>query len=574
MRLPRKVNYCVLLALVFITIVFRFPLGVDHEMGSDTTFVHTMANSIAQDGFAKWILHPSSYFGLYALSYPSAAPFVLSSVFLVSGVPIEGVVFLFGQILAIIGVLSAFIMAKLIRDDDIFAHSVALLFTLAPFYVKDTAWVASSRGFVVALLPFFFILLIKHMKTKDIRYLILSLAVFLILGSMHRMGLLVILIFIAYILALPLHLVTQRLRFSLIKFEKPMRFALVILAMVAFLSIFYIQFQFPGISGADVVEQYETGVFLSGRNFATLLINMGVSFVGRVGLLLLLAPIGLIAYVWKRPKESVDKFLLLVIFIFLPLLSLRDYIIEFVIPIFTLLVVVGALSLTMILRRRRQLSTVFLAGLLIASAVFSWQTKDRWRDYYVTDKPIPEAVYETALYLRHRGWGTMATNAGLTGGRLAAISGLPNLPMGGASTHFLSPQQLMWGFVDGNSLEVRLVNLTSISFNTDEIYVPVHVANAELHWELIFGFRSPTESRSLMSYYRVHFVVSDNSVFPYYASYGYNRISCLLGSDGLPPGSPNKVCTSAENVLPNTAYVVFTNSAATVWLARGGPPDK
>jgi hypothetical protein len=63
-------------------------------------------------------------------------------------------------------------------------------------------------------------------------------------------------------------------------------------------------------------------------------------------------------------------------------------------------------------------------------------------------------------------------------------------------------------------------------------------------------------------------------IFPYYTSYGYNRISCLLGSDGLPAGSLDKVCTSAENVLPNTAYIVFTNSAAIVWLARGGPPDK
>jgi len=573
MRLPRKANYCILLALVFITIVFRFPIGVNHEMGSDTTYVHTMANSIVQDGYAKWILHPSSYFGLYALSYPSAAPFMLSSVFLVTDVSIEGVVFLLGQILAIVGVISIYIMAKLIRDDDIFAHSIALLFTLAPFYIKDTAWVASSRGLVVALLPFFFLLLVKHMKTRDIRYLILSLAVFLLLGSLHRMGLLVMLIFIAYILALPLHLVTQRLRFSLTKLERPMRFALVFLALAAFLSIFYIQFQFPGISGANVVEQYESGALLSGRSFPALLINMAVSFVGRVGLLLPLAPIGLIAYAWKRPKESVDKFFLLVVFIFLPLLSLRDYIIEFTIPIFGLLVVTGAISLTMMLRKRRQLGAVFLASLLVASVYFSWEMRYRWRDLYVTDKPIPDAVYDAGLYILHREWGTIATNAGLTGGRLAAISGMPNLPLGGASTHWISSQQLMWDYVNGADLEVRLIDLTSISFDTDQIYVPLRVPNAELQWELIFVYGNPTESVSLMNFYRVHFVASDNSIFPHYTSYGYIRISCLLGGDGLPAGSPYKTCASAEYVLPNTRYVVFSNSAVTLWMARGGLPD-
>ena len=421
MRLPRKVNYCLLMALVLVSIVYRYPTGVNHEMGSDTTFVHTMANSISQDGYAKWILHPSSYFGLYALSYPSAAPFIMSSLNMVTRISVEGVILIIGQILAIVGAISAFLVAKMIRDDDIFAHAIALLFTIAPFYVKDTTWVASSRGFVVALLPFFLLLLIKHMKTRDARYLILSLAVFLVMGSMHRMGLLTILIFIAYVLALPLHIVTQRLRFSLIKFEKPMRFGLVAVALAAFLSIFYIQFQFPGISGANVVEQYERGALLSGRSFPALLINMGVSFVGRVGLLLPLAPIGLIAYAWKRPKESVDKFLLLTIFIFLPLLSLRDYIIEFAIPMFSVLIILGVVSLGFAFKKHRQIGALLVVGLLVCSAYFSWTTKDRWRDSYRTDRQIPDDVYDAALYLKIRTWGTIATNAGLTGGRLAAI---------------------------------------------------------------------------------------------------------------------------------------------------------
>ena len=571
MRLPRKVNYCILMALVLLTIVLRFPSGAEHEMGSDTTFVHTMANSLSKDGYAKWILHPSSYFGLYALSYPSAAPFIMSSGELVSGISIEGIVLILGQILALAGVISAYILAKLIRDDDVFAHSIALLFTLAPFYIKDTTWVASSRGFVVALLPFFFLLLIKHMKTRDVRYLILSLAVFLVLGSMHRMGLLVILIFVAYILALPLHLVTQRLRFSLIKFEKPMRFALVALALVAFLSIFYIQFQFPGISGANVVEQYEKGTLLSGSSFPVLLVNMAVSFVGRVGLLLPLAPIGLIVYAWKRPKESVDKFLLLAIFIFLPLLSLRDYIIEFTIPMFALLVVMGVFGLTKLVRNRRQLGTVLLVGFLVSSIVFSWNTKDRWRTYYATDRPIPYDVYDAALYIGRNGWGTVATNQGLTGGRLAAISRLPNMPLGGASTHFLSAQQLMWGYVNGSTLQVKLVDLTTVSFNTDEIYVPVRVDNAESDWETILSYRDPVKANYTMNRYDVHLVAADNSVFPHYSSYGYSRISCLLGGDGVPKGSPNKVCTEAENFLPDNNYVLFGNSAITLWLARGEP---
>lgn len=564
MRFPRRVNYCLLVVLVLITILARYPLDADHEMGSDTTFIHTMADSIVQDGHAKWILHPMSIFGLYALSYPSAGPFILSSGSMVSGISIEGLILILGMVLAIAGAISAYLLAKNIRDSDVFAHSIALLFTLAPFYAKDTTWVASSRGFVVALLPFFLFLLVRHMRTKDLRYLILALAVFVILGSLHRMGLLSILILIAYVLAIPLHMVTQRLRFTLIKFEKPFRYAALGIAVAAFLGIFYIQFMFPGISGANVVAQYQRGALLTGNSFPVLLINMAVSLVGRVGLLLPLVPIGLFVYAWKRPKESTDKFFLLTTLTFLPLLSLRDYISEFLIPVFIILAVFGLLALTKIVKNRRQLGVVMLAGLLLASCVFSWETKDRWRESYLTDRPIPGPIYDVALYVRGRAWGTIVTNAGLTGGRIAAISGLPTMPFGGASTHSQSAQQLMWGFADPNKLAIRLMDLTQISFDTDSIYLVINVDNAEQLWEEMLVFQEPPRNLNTMAKYRVHFVATENDVFPRYTSYGLDRTSCLLGSDpACHPGS----------VLPNNNYVVYANSEVTLWMARGGPPD-
>ena len=156
------------------------------------------------------------------------------------------------------------------------------------------------------------------------------------------------------------------------------------------------------------------------------------------------------------------------------------------------------------------------------------------------------------------------------------------MPLGGASTHFLSTQQLMWEFVDGKELQVRLVDLTTISFNTDEIYVPASadLLNVEKHWETMMSYRLPYEADMMMASYRVHFVASDNSIFPSYSSYGYRRISCLLGNDGVPAWDTlHKVCyvdstgTALEDILPEGRYVFFTNSAVTVWLARGGPPN-
>jgi len=71
MILGKRTILCCLLVLALLNIVFRYPIGVSHELGADTTFVHSLTASIAQEGRAAWILHPFSYFGLYALSYPS-----------------------------------------------------------------------------------------------------------------------------------------------------------------------------------------------------------------------------------------------------------------------------------------------------------------------------------------------------------------------------------------------------------------------------------------------------------------------------------------------------------------------
>src|SRR2546429_9832453 len=111
-------TYCFIGALVLATLAYRYPLEIGHETGSDTTFIHSLANSILSQGRAVWILHPTSYFGLYALSYPSAAPFLLASFSQVAGIPIEGGMLLAGFIFGTVGALSAFTAARAAKRDD------------------------------------------------------------------------------------------------------------------------------------------------------------------------------------------------------------------------------------------------------------------------------------------------------------------------------------------------------------------------------------------------------------------------------------------------------------------------
>src|SRR3990170_1013559 len=121
------------------------------------------------------------------------------------------------------------------------------------------------------------------------------------------------------------------------------RYSFFAAAVLGFVGMFYLQFLYPGIAGADVTEQYGEGTFLQGKSFPILLANMGISLAGKVGALVPFAIVGLVSYAWQRPKEIADKFVLSAFFIFLPMLSLRDYIAEFLFLFFVVLIVIGLL---------------------------------------------------------------------------------------------------------------------------------------------------------------------------------------------------------------------------------------
>lgn len=520
MILPRRVTHILILVVGIVAVLYRYPLGLGHEAGSDTTFIHSLSSSLIARGNAAWILHPLSYFGLYALSYPSGMPFLFGSVSEVGGIPLEGAILLTGFVFSIAGGLSAFAASRCARDDDRMALVVALLFSIAPFYLKDTTWVGSGRGFVTALVPALFFLLLRSMRTRDSRFLILSALLVVVLSAIHRMGILAIFPLIAFGFALPFHRLTQRLRFAFARYESPFRWASAGTALSGFFMLFYLQFLFPGIAGADVVDQYGSGALFNGSSFAVLLANMAVSLIGKVGLLMPLVIIGLVRLTALRPKEDRDKFLLVAVFVMIPLLSLRDYIAEFLIYLFVLFVALAVFPHRRALPKRRFVATIVLAGLIASAMPFSWVVKDHWKNAYYTDGAISDELYSIGVYSNWTVDGTLASNEGLSAGRMAAVSGIPVLPVGGASIHWFSPQQLIYGFVDGRAVSVKLIPLTTISFNTDEIYVPTNVANAKDDYETIFYNRlHDSQTQTMLGRYGVRYVLLYTAAEDQFQSY-------------------------------------------------------
>jgi hypothetical protein len=558
-RLSKLTVYCLLLLVLILNILFRYPIGVSHEMGSDTTFIHSLSSSLSQEGYAKWCINPLSFFGLYALSYPSATPFLLSMFSQLSGVSIEGLILVLGMFFGIIGTLSAFAVAREIMDSNRFALLVAILFSLAPFFLKDTTWIGSSRGYVVAMLPILVMLLVKHLKTGNSKYLALAIIVFVVVCSLHRMGFLSVFLFIAFAFIPSFHRLTQRIRFSLVKYESLFRVLSVSIALFGFLLIFLLQIALPGYGGFDIREEYRLGTFFEGESIPVLLLNMGVNFTGKVGILAPLTIVGLVMYNWKRPKEIHQKFILMLVFILIPFLSLRDYISEFMILFFVFLIAFAMVHSRVYLRKNAKSLGILAIVLLLVSCTFSWEMKDYWRSKYRTDDQIPEDTFDVSVYIKARTTGLIAANDGLMAGSLMAVSGRGALPLGGASTHWFSPQQLIFStessenllFFSPEDLRVRRLNYDEITFNTDEIITATNAPNALIDWESIF-YNPPSSpiADNKTEQYSVHYILVYKSMPNHFLSYIERPSPLLVG-------------------MQNGAYArykVFENAGHNLWF--------
>jgi hypothetical protein len=557
--LSKKTTYCFLAVLVLVNLIYRYPIGITHEVGADTTFIHSLANSLSQEGYAKWVLNPMSFFGLYALSYPSAAPFLISVISEMAGMSIELTILILGTFFGVIGSISSFLAAREIIKDERYAFIVGLLFSLAPLFLKDTTCVGSSRGFVVAFLPVIVLLLLKRLRSGDSRYFVLAVVAFVFICSMHRMGFLGVFLFIAFGFIPSLHRITQKIRFALVRYEKVFRIMAVSTALLGFFLLFYVQILFPGYGGFDIREEYRLGAFFEGDSVPVLLLNMGVNFTGKVGLLAPLTIIGFVMYTWKRPKEVHQKYILMLVFILIPFLSLRAYISEFMILFFVFLIAFAMVYSPAFLRRGGKTLGILAIVLLLVSTAFSWEMKDYWRGKYRTDDQIPEDTFDVAMYIRVRTDGIIAANDGLTAGGVVAMSGHGALPLGGASTHWRSAQQLIFInesgenllFFQPEKLQIRRLNYDEITFNTDEIITATNAPNALIDWEAIFyNVPSSETANDTTEKYSVHYILVLNQMPNHFLSYVRRYSQMLTGmQDGV-----------------FARYRVFMNEDHSLWL--------
>ena len=550
MNFSKKVQYLLLLFLLLLNIVIRYPT-TSHEMGIDSFFIHGLANSISANGYAKWVVNPLSVLGLYPYSYSTGVPYLLSGISQSTGLNMEIVIFILGLFIALIGMFSAYLMAKEIKNDDLFAFLTVFCFSTAPMFITLTTWTISTRHLFLCLLPLLIFTLLRYHNKKDKRYLLLSLILLVGLTTIHRMMELFLPVIMAYFLAwfimkhmknmkllkkllvdidgiillvflaVFLIIITDNLTsliilipiayclgFFILRINKADRvnkswfvsFGLLMLFLCAFF------FQFLKISiYKSAWHEYQTGFFFEGIQPHILLLNMMTNYTGQIGILIIFSLIGILFLILKQERNFKEWFIFLTFLFIIPLFAYGTYVAIFLLPFFSVLAGYGIISFIN-MKRIKKYAFPTIVGCLLFSLSFSGFMITHWgsQETSYTNKAwvMNDEIYSTGIFIKEYAHGAFVCSESMTCYRFSAYSELPVFP-----GHSAWP--LAYGFVD----EVEIVTFSELTPTTTYFYTANNPVQNDYNKLLTLDCDNTT-AKEILSKYSIHYYIENNNMPP------------------------------------------------------------
>jgi hypothetical protein len=345
-RFSKRSRYLILLLLTVLNVIFRIPT-IPNERGIDSFKIHSYANLISADGFANWIVHPLSIFGMYPFSTPVAVPFFQSGISQSADLSMKYAILITSILIGLIGMITSYMMAKEIKNDDMFAFLVAFCFSLSPLFLSYTIWTTSTRNLFVALVPVFIWGLLKFYNTPQDRwkYAILAVISFVLLGMIHHLVLLLIPIVVSYFICLifkyvKIELYISNNHISLTTLYKSYIYILIYTFFIAIQG-----FRLFVYKNLNIWWQYQSGTFFHGNDVLTLVGNMIIDYASSVGILSIFAIIGLLPILVNSNRDISQNFILITLLVFSPIMMWGTYTPLVLLSFFCMLIAYGILYL-------------------------------------------------------------------------------------------------------------------------------------------------------------------------------------------------------------------------------------
>jgi hypothetical protein len=418
-----------LVAMVLITIILRYPL-VEHErQQTDSYFIHALSGSIVDHSYAKWTFNPLSYFGYYPISYPSGAPFLLSEASMLTGLSIESCILLTNMVLGILFCLAVFALARFFIRRPEFVLVAVLCTVMAARFVDTTYWNASARGLGVVLITLLILVLFQSSRTFDPRFYTMAILIGVGCFVSHHMAVLVVIFAIGYALAaFQVHYLlkmTSRRK----KTATLLAFNIAVLASIMMISFVYFDF----FGKLLLSNLQKTSLFDLNPPILSAVLNTASAYTNQIGFILPVAVLGFLFVYKKRAIDTGSLFLVTSLIAFVPLLGNHLYVSMLLTPI---VAIIGGLVIAHIygLPSRRIYRQVFVIVLLASSMVLPYWSIQRWNsNEYMSGDIVEteEVLFSDSIYLRYVDVDTRAIcNVGIIESQLYANSGMSFLASG------------------------------------------------------------------------------------------------------------------------------------------------
>jgi len=542
MRLPAKPTYCLLLFLLGLNLIVRYP-RTPHELGFDGFVLHGMTVSLIQNGYAKWVLHPLSYLGFYPLSQPSGSIFFLTGFTQLSAVPLEATILVFDMALVGLGLFSAFLLSMEIRRDEGLALIVAAFFSLSPRFVSGLLWEIPTRTLFSALVPLFIWLLLRLHRTRDRRGLGLIAVLLTLMMSAHRLTVLMAVLIVVFILTeiVMVAVRTLRTRYASLVLRSSFRRT----ANLAVLAGFFV-LSFSLITLGGILASYGSGRAGFGSGVMLEVSNLGVSLARSAGFLVPIVPLGVVAVYRQRLKEFKEPFLLMILLVLIPTLTLRQYTGYYIIPVTAVFIGIGIWWIVERLPRRAVKVAVISISLAVTLASASYVL-----DFDLQSGPyMDNASYVSGTYVLWKTEGTVVGNDGSLASEIFLVSGHPYLPVGGATTPFQSPELLIFGFVNRSALSIVQIPLSELTLESDSPFT-LQGVQVEADWATILDHTPQTIPGRIWLIYGPRYLLETTQAGGGYFAYGHTYPSPFIAT------------------VHATSYKVFDSGGQVLWYITG-----
>ncbi len=488
MKFSKRVTYMLLGFFLILTACFQyrgFLLLVYPNIGGGDTFVlQQLSESISDTSYAQWLIHPLSYMGLYPLSYPSGYPFHLSFLTVSTTLASSDVILLSDQLLAYLGVLLVFVITRRFKPrEDLYWLCSLIAYTTMPHAIGNTLWTASARmPFTIFLLMLFFFIFQYYDTGKTKNILMILLIVFMLI-TLHRLMVFLIIIVFAMFLTKFWPWLKNRIRKKLddsgmgewliIKENSTKIYLLFFMFILAFLV------QLLPLSIYDTMNlwasHYDSLFFNDGDvNLVTRMFNFAFELLTTLGFLQIFFILGLIALIKRELGKKTGKFLFFLMFFMTFFIAMPEtYLYPIFIPMATF---ISGLGLMHFLGRAhlKKLAPFVLIGLLATSIFFAGYMEQ----YYLgrSELPIPESNYRVSMYVKYEMPVPFLSDEGYLASEISALGGnIPYMPAGGPTFPITSPQDLTFGFIDPDEMDVVLIDFMYITPNTDTVFAVTNV---------------------------------------------------------------------------------------------------